>query len=154
MVSSDLAKDCELALLSQGKAAEATAFTNENEAPQFAVDGDITKKWCATGTPPHDLTIDLGKEMTVSQIALSHAEAGGEGADMNTKAYTISVSADGTEYTPVVTVTKNTAGETLDTFAPVNARYVKLSVVKPTQGSDSAARIYEVQVYGSETPVL
>lgn len=154
VVSSDLAKDCELALLSQGKAAEATAFTNENEAPQFAVDGDITKKWCATGTPPHELTIDLGKEMTVSQIALSHAEAGGEGADMNTKAYTISVSADGTEYTPVVTVTKNTAGETLDTFAPVNARYVKLSVVKPTQGSDSAARIYEVQVYGSETPVL
>lgn len=33
---------------------------------------------------------------------------------------------------------------------PVNARYVKVSVVKPTQGSDSAARIYEIQVYGAE----
>lgn len=33
---------------------------------------------------------------------------------------------------------------------PVNARYVKVSVVKPTQGSDSAARIYEIQVYGTE----
>ena len=30
----------------------------------------------------------------------------------------------------------------------VNARYVKLSVEKPTQGSDTAARIYEVEVYG------
>ena len=69
---------------------------------------------------------------------------------MNTKAYTISVSTDGTEYTSIVSVTKNTLADTLDTFAPVNARYVKLSVVKPTQGSDTAARIYEVQIYGLE----
>lgn len=153
LVTDDLAKDAELTLLSQGKATEATAYVNENEAPPFVVDGDVKKKWCATGTAPHELTIDLGAETTVSQVGISHAEAGGEGADMNTKAYTISVSTDGVEYTPVVNVTKNTAGTTLDTFAPVNARYVKLSVVKPTQGSDSAARIYEVQVYGSETPL-
>lgn len=84
---------------------EKTYTVNENEAPPFTVDGDVKKKWCATGTAPHELTIDLGAETT------------------------------------------------LDTFAPVNARYVKLSVVKPTQGSDSVARIYEVQVYGSETPL-
>lgn len=42
----------ELALLSQGKGTEASAFVNDNEAPQFAVDGDVTK-WCATGNPPH-----------------------------------------------------------------------------------------------------
>ena len=84
-------------------------------------------------------------------MKISHAEAGGEGADMNTKAYTILVSSDGLSFTPVASVTKNTSGETLDTFAPVNARYVKLSVVKPTQGSDTAARIYEIEVYGTET---
>ena len=88
--------------------------------------------------------------MAVSQVAISHAEAGGEGADMNTKSYEISVSTDNTEFTPVTKVTKNTAGNTTDTFTPVNARYVKVSVVKPTQGSDSAARIYEIQVYGTE----
>lgn len=154
VVSSELAKDAELALLSQGKDTEATAFVNDNEAPPFAVDGDMSKKWCATGTPPHELTIDLGEVATVSQVGIGHAEAGGEGADMNTKAYTISVSEDGTEFTPVVNITRNSAGNTLDTFAPVNARYVKLSVIKPTQGSDTAARIYEVQVYGSQTPVM
>lgn len=153
VVSDDLGKDAELTLLSQGKPTEATAFVNDNEAPPFAVDGDVTKKWCATGTPPHELTIDLDAETTISQVGISHAEAGGEGADMNTKAYTISVSTDGAEYTPVVNVTKNAAGTTLDTFAPVTARYVKLSVIKPTQGSDTAARIYEVQVYGSEKPL-
>ena len=138
----------ELTLLSQGKDTEATAYVNENEAPPFAVDGDVTKKWCATGNPPHAITIDLGDVKAVSEVRVAHAEAGGESNTMNTKAYTILVSVDGEEFTEVVKVTKNMLGETVDTFPVVNARYVKLSVDKPTQGSDTAARIYEVQVYG------
>ena len=140
----------DLALLSQGQPTQATAFVNANEAPEFAVDGDVTKKWCATGTPPHEITVDLGGVKTVSAVGISHAQAGGESADMNTKAYTILVSEDGSEYTEVKSVTKNTLAETMDTFAPVQARYVKLSVVKPTQGSDTAARIYELTVYGTD----
>lgn len=138
----------ELELLSQGQPTEATAYVNANEAPEFAVDGDVTKKWCATGTPPHEITIDLGEVKTVGAVTVSHAEAGGESPDMNTKSYVISVSEDGAQYTDVVSVTRNTAGVTADTFAPAKARYVRLSVVKPTQGSDTAARIYEIEVYG------
>ncbi len=137
-----------LALLSQGKDTEATAYVNENEAPPFAVDGDVTKKWCATGNPPHAITIDLGDVKAVSEVRIAHAEAGGESSSMNAKAYTILVSTDGEEFTEVAKVTKNMLGETADAFPVVNARYVKLSVEKPTQGSDTAARIYEVQVYG------
>ena len=141
----------ELTLLSQGKDTDATSFVNDNEAPPFAVDGDITKKWCATGNPPHEITIDLGSVMAVSEVRIFHAQAGGESETMNTKAYTILVSENGTDFTEVVKVTKNALGETADTFQVVNARYVKLSVEKPTQGSDTAARIYEIQVYGLET---
>lgn len=137
-----------LVLLSEGKDTEASAYVNDNEAPPFAVDGDISKKWCATGNPPHEITIDLGDVKTISEVKISHAQAGGESPDMNTKAYTILVSEDGTEFTEVVKVTKNSLGETSDTFPAVNARYVKLVVEKPTQGSDTAARIYEIQVYG------
>lgn len=142
-----------LTLLSQGAGTEADAYVNENEAPQFAVDGDITKKWCATGSAPHEITLDLGEVKTVSAVDISHAEAGGESADMNTKSYTILVSEDGAAFEEVRNVTKNTKGTTHDTFAPVNARYVKLVVNKPTQGSDSAARIYEIGVYGLENVV-
>lgn len=138
----------ELTLLSQGKDTEASAYVNENEAPPFAVDGDVTKKWCATGTPPHEITIDLGDIKTISEVRISHAEAGGESADMNTKAYTIQVSEDGENFTTVVIVTKNFDGVTSDTFQAIQARYVKLVVEKPTQGSDTAARIYEIEVYG------
>ncbi len=151
MVADTAAGD--LALLSQGSKTEATAFVNSNEAPEFAVDGDVTKKWCATGTPPHEITIDLGDVRTISSVVISHAEAGGESPDMNTKSYVISVSEDGAEFTDVKTVTRNTLGQTNDTFAPVNARFVKVSVVKPTQGSDTAARIYEIEVYGVDGTV-
>lgn len=141
-----------LTLLSGGAATEADTFVNENEAPEFAVDGDVTKKWCATGSAPHEITLDLGEVRAVCAVDVYHAEAGGEGADMNTKSYAIMVSEDGAGFTEVRSVTRNTAGTTHDTFAPVNARFVKFVVNKPTQGSDSAARIYEIEVYGLETP--
>lgn len=153
VVTEDAAQADGLSLLSKGAATEADAFVNAKEAPEFAVDGDVTKKWCATGSAPHEITIDLGEVRAVSAVDISHAEAGGEGADMNTKAYTILTSEDGTAFEEAVNVTKNTAGTTHNAFAPVNARFVKVVIVKPTQGSDSAARIYEIEVYGLNNPL-
>src|SRR5699024_6688427 len=111
-----------------------------------------SKKWCATGKAPHWITIDLGETKTVSEVSITHAEGGGEGADMNTMEYIISVSNDGENFTDLTHVTKNRAGETTDAFKPVEARYVKLTVVKPTQGSDTSARIYEITVNGYDGP--
>lgn len=138
----------ELPLLSKKANTDASGFVNDNEAPQFAVDGKLDTKWCATGPAPHDITIDLGKEALVSEVYMAHAEAGGEGADMNTMWYTIEVSTDGTSFEQVTEVKTNSAGETIDTFQPTKARYIKVTTIKPTQGSDSAVRIYEIQVRG------
>lgn len=146
VVSKKATKD--LPVLSQGKPTEASSFVNDAEAPPFTVDGTLDTKWAAIGTPPHELTIDLEDTKTISEVYIAHAEAGNESPDMNSKAYTISVSEDGKDFTEVVNITKNTKGETTDTFAPINARYVKLIVTKPTQGSDSAARIYQIEVRG------
>lgn len=138
------------ALLSQGVSVEADTYVNDNEAPEFAVDGDITKKWCATGSAPHEIILDLGSKKTVSAVDVYHAEAGGESAEMNTKSYAIYTSEDGITFEEVKKVTRNTSGQTHDAFAPAEAQFVKLVIYKPTQGSDSAARIYEVEVYGLE----
>ena len=129
---------------------EADSYVNEQERPEFAVDGDRSRKWCAVGSAPHELTLDLGEVHTVSGVKLYHAQAGGEGEDMNTEAYTIFTSLDGERFDEAVRVTGNTAGETEDAFAPVEAQYVRLVVDKPAQGTDSAARIYEMEVYGLE----
>lgn len=129
---------------------EASSFVNDNEAPKFAVDGDKSKKWCAVGSDKHNITIDLGAVKQIARLDVYHAEAGGESPDMNTEEYMLEVSEDGTNFTKVLDVERNTLGITSDSFKPVNARYVRFKVLKATQGSDSAARIYEVEVYGLE----
>ena len=138
----------QLMVLSEHCEASASSFVNENEAPQFAVDGDLTKKWCAVGSAPHTLVLNLQKKVIASEVEIHHAQAGGESADMNTKAYKIYVSQDGKKYQLVKEVTNNTKGVTVDTFAPTQIQYVKLVVEKPTQGADTATRIYEVKVKG------
>lgn len=67
---------------------------------------------------------------------------------MNTSDYTIEVSEDGVNFTEVANIKKNSLGNTTHSFKAVPARYVRLNVLKPTQGSDSAARIYEIEVMG------
>lgn len=134
--------------LSEGKSAEASSFVNPNEAADFAFDGKLDTKWCAVGTPPHNIVVDLGSLSTVSEVRMAHAEAGNESPDMNTSDYTIEVSEDGKTFTPVVDIKKNAAANTIDTFKAVKAQFVRINAVKPTQGSDSAVRLYEIEVFG------
>ncbi len=134
--------------LSNSKNAGASSFVNSNEAPNFAFDGKLDTKWCATGTPPHNITVDLGSVSLISEVKIAHAEAGGESDSMNTSAYIIEVSEDGDNFTEIVNVKKNSKANTIDTFKAIPARYVRVIATKPTQGSDSAVRIYEIEVSG------
>ena len=134
--------------LALGKTYKASSFVNAKEAPEFAFDGKLDTKWCAVGTPPHEITVDLGKNYLISEVKMAHAEAGNESPDMNTSDYKIEVSEDGDKFQEVVSVKKNSAANTVNTFKAINARYVKINVPKPTQGSDSAVRIYEIEVNG------
>jgi endo-beta-N-acetylglucosaminidase D/PKD repeat protein len=140
----------ELANLSQNKTVTASSFVNDNEAPKFALDGKTNTKWCATGSAPHDITIDLGGVKTISEIRMAHAEAGGENADMNTQRYTVETSLDGVTFTQLLEVLKNPLANTIDTFKATEAKYVKIIVLKPSQGADSAVRIYEIDILGMD----
>jgi beta-xylosidase len=84
----------------------------------------------------------------VNQFVIKHASEGGETASYNTKAYHILVSTDGTNWNKVVNVSNNTSGITVDKLTAVPARYIKLNVTTPTQTTNAAARIYELEVYG------
>ncbi|OZQ69311.1 endo-beta-N-acetylglucosaminidase [Paenibacillus sp. VTT E-133280] len=136
--------------LALGKPATADHACGDKEGAPNAVDGKVTdnSKWCALGNLPHWLQVDLGAEHQISTFIVKHAESGGEWSGFNTSDYTIQVSNDGTNWTDVVNVQGNSAAESTDAIALVKARYVKLITLKPTQGADTAARIYEFEVYG------
>lgn len=138
--------------LALNKTTTADGACGPNEGPSGALDGKVTdnSKWCTLGSGPHWLTVDLGGERLISEFVIKHAETGGEAAAYNTRDYQIQVSSDGNTWTDMVSVTGNTLGGTKDAISLTKARYVKLTIVKATQGGDKAARIYEFEVNGLE----
>jgi hypothetical protein len=82
-----------------------------------------------------------------ARFEVAHAQAGGEAASLNTRAYTITVSSDGVNWTQAVAVSNNTAANTAHTVSGVSGRYVRLNVSAPTQNSGGATRIYELRVF-------
>lgn len=138
----------ELTNVALNKSATASSFVNANEAPEFAVDGKTDTKWCATGKAPHSITIDLGDIKTISEIIMSNAEAGGEAENMNTGSFSVETSLDGKTFDTVLTVEENTASVSKHAFKATEAKFVRVNILKPSQGSDSAARIYEIELNG------
>ena len=140
-----------LALNKQATGAAACAST---EGPEKAVNGSVaggnSDKWCSTAASKY-LQVDLGVPASITGFTVKHAGAGGEAATYNTKAFTIGLSTDGSTWTTPVTATNNTASTTTHPIAATNARYAKLVVTTPTQSADSAARIYEFEVYGTSS---
>lgn len=134
--------------LALNKTTKASSSCAANEAGKFAVDGNIDSKWCANGWGNHNIVIDLGEPSLVTSINVYHAEAGGEPKASNTKAFTLELSNDGSTFTTVANRQNNTLGTTVDRINAQEARYIKLNITKPTQGVDSAARIFEIEVNG------
>lgn len=123
-----------------------------DEGPDKAVNGSWTlgptDKWCSLAASKW-LQVDLGTVRNVNRFVVHHAGAGGEWPEWNTRAYTIRLSQNGTTWTTPVTVTDNTADSRTHTIATTRARYVRLEVQTPTQTTDPATRIYDLEVYGS-----
>jgi len=132
-----------------GKAATADSSCNADEGAAKAVNGSVsggnTDKWCSLGASKW-WQVDLGGTFTVSSVTVRHASAGGESADWNTRDFDLQVSTNGTTWTTVASPRGNTAGVTQHAVG-ASARYVRLNVITATQTTDSAARIYEVEVY-------
>ncbi|WP_202919015.1 discoidin domain-containing protein [Saccharothrix deserti] len=138
--------------LALNKPATGSAACAGTEGPEKAVNGSVSgglgDKWCSPAGSKY-LQVDLGAAASITGFTVKHAGAGGESTTYNTKAFTISLSTDGSTWTSPVTVTNNTSSTTTHSITATNARYAKLIVTTPTQSSDSVARIYEFEVYGT-----
>ncbi|MEE6264032.1 carbohydrate-binding protein, partial [Plantactinospora sonchi] len=138
--------------LAAGRPATADSSCTAAEGPEKAVNGTVTggntDKWCSVGGSKW-WRVDLGAGSTVGRFVVRHAGAGGENSAWNTRDFDIQTSPDGTTWTTRATVRGNTANVTTHTVTPVDTRYVRLNVLTPTSNTDTAARIYEFEVYAS-----
>ena len=140
--------------LALNKEAKANSQVNENEAAKFAIDGKLNSKWCAIGENGNWIEIDLGKESIIKELRMSHAQAGGEAASMNTSEYTIEISKDGDNWVELSDIKGNDKAVSKDDLNYELARYVRVKVNKSEQGSGGATRIYEIEVLGIESDMV
>jgi hypothetical protein len=142
--------------LALGKPATSSAPCNTSEGPEKAVNGSVsggnTDKWCSLAATRF-LQVDLGATVNVGQIIVEHAGAGGESFDLNSSAFSLQLSPDGNSFTTVASVTGNTQSITTHDVPGMPGRFVRLNVTGATQGSDTAARIYELQVFAASGPL-
>ncbi|SFE59375.1 alpha-1,2-mannosidase, putative [Actinacidiphila alni] len=138
--------------LAIGRTATGSDACATTEGPDKAVNGSYTggnsDKWCSKASGTKTLQVDLGAAHALTSLTVRHAGAGGEDASWNTKDFDLAVSTDGSTWSTVAQVRGNTANSTTNAVS-TTARYVRLSVITPTQNTDPAARIYELEVYGS-----
>jgi hypothetical protein len=139
--------------LAKGKATTTSAACATAESGDKAVDGSLknNSKWCSNVTNP-TLTVDLGSAQTVGSFVVKHAGLGGENTSWNTGAFQIQTSTDNSTWSSAVSVSGSRSSRTYHTITPRQARYVRLAISAPTNtGGDTAARIYELEVYGQSS---
>ncbi|NUR27093.1 MAG: alpha-mannosidase [Catenulispora sp.] len=135
--------------LAQGKAVTGSTACAGTEGAANAVDGSLANnsKWCS-GASGASLQVDLGSVQNVGSFVVKHAGLGGETTGYNTGAFTIATSTDGSTWSTAATVTGSRSSRTYHPIGTRSARYVRLTANTPANNGDTAARIYELEVYG------
>ncbi|KAA0758902.1 hypothetical protein DN401_01755 [Bacillus sp. BF2-3] len=97
-------------------------------------------QWSAPNQYPYNLTLDLGKTQTITQVAyLPRQDWSENGIIFN---YNIYTSEDGSNYKKVTSGTwENNRTKKFATFEPISAKYVKLEVTNGFNGFASAAEV-------------
>ncbi|PFB58418.1 M60 family metallopeptidase [Bacillus cereus] len=97
-------------------------------------------QWSAPNQYPYNLTLDLGKTQTITQVAyLPRQDWSENGIIFNYNLYT---STDGSNYKKVTSGTwENNRTKKFATFDPISAKYVKLEVTNGFNGFASAAEV-------------
>ena len=138
----------DLSLLDATNIVGRSGQVNRQEAPQMAVDDDPSTKWCDTSANAEKfIDFDLGSVRTLNGWYVCHAAA--EAPEYITDAFALKVrDSRNKAWKTVDEVTKNSDPETNRKLsAPVQARFVRLSVTRGTQSGENVARIYEFSVY-------
>ncbi len=133
----------------------ATASDQAANYPAAGVlDGNATTIWHSqyAGTPvplPHSITIDMGSDKSIAGLSYLPRSDGSKNGYIGR--YSISVSADGVTWSgPVATgAWADDTSEKTATFAPINARYVRLTALTEAGNRGPWSSAAEINVLGS-----
>ena len=134
------------------KPAKAHTYRLANETPDNAFNGHCNNKWAGEVDDKSEgwLEVDLGEVIPIYKYLALHC---GEYEDHTDSTPDFRLEYRVTEdedWTVIHDVKDNHHYLTIHEFAPVNARYVRLFITKPTPHSDKTCRIYQFHIYKYE----
>lgn len=134
-------------LLKDATVVAKTGEANARETVAMLTDGDERTKWCDVNAAPNYVAFDLGAEHTISGWRILNA--GIEGAGDITRSCMLQVRSSLTEeWQTADLVDGNKTNDLTRRIEPTQARYVRLFITSPTQGTGKdASRIYEFEVF-------
>lgn len=124
--------------LATGKPVTASS-TTETGAAELAVDGGAGSRWESHASDAQWLAVDLTTSQTIEQVVIKWENA-------YAAAYEIQVSTDADTWATVYSTSEGSGGTEVVSFAPVQARYVRMNGIK--RATPYGYSIYELGVYG------
>ncbi len=121
----------------------------EHEKPERAFNGSSADKWAGEINDQGFgwLEVDLGEVTPIYKILEEHCGEYEDHCD-STVDFRLEYKAnEEDDWTLIEDVHGNHEYVTIYEFAPVNARYVRIYITKPTPGFDKTCRIYQMHVY-------
>lgn len=138
------ALDFNLTLSADMKITSSTTATQASYAADGTPSGE--HKWVSSGKGEKWIQFDLNDLFLINRYVIRHAGSDGMDASFNTRSFKLEVSSDNSTWQEVSKYKNNTEPVTDIDFAPVKARYVRLTILDA--GKDGTARIGDVEIYG------
>ena len=135
-------------ILKGAKIIACSGYTNDEEKPDFLLDGKTDTKWCDVSQTPNYVDFDLGEAQNISGWKM--VNAGQESHSYITNGCFLQGKMNpGDEWTTLDAIDGNHANVV---SRPLNydgkVRYIRLLVTRPTQSTGGRdTRIYELEVY-------
>ncbi|NYV74131.1 penicillin acylase family protein [Streptomyces sp. UH6] len=106
--------------------------------PGKAIDGDLGSRWASKTVSTAWITVDLKAVRRVGRVFL-------DWSDQYAVKYQVQVSSDNATWSTVHTTTAGSGGSENRSFSPVDARYVRVSLL--VRGTDNRYSLNEIGVY-------
>jgi len=119
---------------------------DETGGPAAVTDGSFTTGWQAPAPGEAMLEIDLGEGVMLDRYVLKNAGTNYHDAGLNSRDWELQISADGSSWKTVDTVSGNGDAIAYRNLRRQSARYIRLVITDA--GADGIARVQELEIYG------
>jgi hypothetical protein len=124
------------------------SMSPDTKGPEELLDGTAATLWTADSPGEQTVQFDLGMNRQLKRVVIRHAGDSGMDPSLNTRSLVLESSTDGQEWKQLAAHEDNRDNVSDLDLEPKDAKHLRIRISNP--GSDSIARIADVEIFGSK----